>query len=90
MPNVTSTLSRAATSIARAKSAANASSSSIAWSEGRTANAASSSKKAEAAAMAGAVFRITGSPTTIAPGHSRLQASTRLSRRHDHDAVGGS
>src|SRR6516162_8226475 len=27
--------------------------------------------------MAGAVFRPTGSPTTIAPGHSRRQASTR-------------
>ena len=79
MPNVTSSGSRSATVNARSKSATNAASSSMAWSEGSTAKAVSSPNHAAAAAIAGAVFRPTGSPTTIAPGHSRWQASTRAS-----------
>src|SRR5215831_6147861 len=49
----------------------------MAWSDGSTVNTASSRKNVAAAAMAGAVFRPMGSPTTIAPGHSRRQASIR-------------
>src|ERR1051326_286028 len=76
MPNVTSSGSRDATPTPRSKSAPKAASSSMAGSDGITANVVASEKTAAAAAIAGAVLRPIGSPTTIAPGHSRRQAST--------------
>ena len=77
MPNVTSTGSRSASANARSRSEVKAAVSSIAWSAHITANAASPGTQAAAAAMAGAVLRWTGSPTTVAPGHSRTTSRTR-------------